>query len=130
MSSAMYARPAPIRFGTAAPRRARSLLPADLGMPNPFKTPRSPSLFWLASAVALAGGFGLAEPLQNTAVTEFLLADERVRQLTFQKQTLLIRRARLEAQRDGLSTFSPPTPSGATENKDIPGIVANEKNVF
>jgi polysaccharide export outer membrane protein len=82
------------------------------------------------SAVALAGGFGLAEPLQNTAVTEFLLADERVRQLTFQKQTLLIRRARLEAQRDGLSTFSPPTPSGATENKDIPGIVANEKDVF
>jgi len=59
-----------------------------------------------------------------------VLADERVRQLTFQKQTLLIRRARLEAQRDGLSTFSPPTPSGATENKDIPGIVANEKDVF
>jgi polysaccharide biosynthesis/export protein len=82
------------------------------------------------SAVALAGGFGLAEPLQNTAVTEFLLADERVRQLTFQKQTLLVRRARLEAQRDGLSIFSPPTPSGPTENKDISGIVANEKEIF
>src|SRR5262245_50646665 len=46
------------------------------------------------SAVALAGGFGPSEVLQATAVSDFLLADERVRQLSLQKQALLVRQAR------------------------------------
>jgi polysaccharide export outer membrane protein len=82
------------------------------------------------SAVTLAGGFGPAEPLQSTAVSEFLLADERVRQLSLQKQTLLVRRARLEAQRDGMNAFSPPAVPGLTEENDIAGLVANEKDTF
>jgi polysaccharide export outer membrane protein len=82
------------------------------------------------SAVTLAGGFGPAEPLQSTAVSEFLLADERVRQLSLQKQTLLVRRARLEAQRDGMNTFSPPAVPGLTVDNDIAGLVANEKDTF
>jgi polysaccharide biosynthesis/export protein len=67
------------------------------------------------SAVAVAGGFGLPQLLQGAAVSEFLLADERVRQLNLQKQAFLVRRARLEAQRDGMKTFSPPAPQGMAE---------------
>jgi polysaccharide export outer membrane protein len=82
------------------------------------------------SAVALAGGFGPGELLRNTAVSEFLLAEERVHQLTLQKRTLLVRKARLEAQRDGQDTFSPPAFADAAENKDTIEIVANEKDIF
>jgi len=82
------------------------------------------------AAVAMAGGFGLAEPMQNTAVSDFLLADERVRQLALQKRALLVRRARIEAQRDGLNTFSPPTPSDSTEEAGVAEIAAIEKETF
>jgi polysaccharide export outer membrane protein len=82
------------------------------------------------SAVALAGGFGPGELQRNTAVSEFLLAEERVRQLTLQKRTLLVRKARLEAQRDGQDTFSPSTFSDAADDKDTIKIVANEKDIF
>jgi polysaccharide export outer membrane protein len=80
------------------------------------------------SAVAAAGGFGPAEPVQN-AVSEFLLADERVHQLSFQKRALLVRRARIEAQRDGMNTFTPAfSPSPAEEDDD--DLVAIEKETF
>jgi polysaccharide biosynthesis/export protein len=82
------------------------------------------------SAVALAGGFGAGEMLRNTAVPEFLAAEERVRQLTLQKRTLLVRKARLEAQRDEQDTFSPPAVDEAADDKDIIEIVANEKDIF
>jgi polysaccharide biosynthesis/export protein len=83
------------------------------------------------SVVALAGGFGVGELLlRNTAVSEFLLAEERVRQLTLQKRTLLVRKARLEAQRDGQDSFSPPAFADAAEDKDTVEIVANEKDIF
>jgi polysaccharide biosynthesis/export protein len=92
------------------------------------------------SAVAVAGGFGLPQLVQGAAVSEFLLADERVRQLSFQKQALLVRRARLEAQRDGMKTFSPPAPQGMTEGAPTFGgsatqqqassIVADETDIF
>jgi polysaccharide export outer membrane protein len=97
------------------------------------------------SAVAVAGGFGLPLLFQAAAVSEFLQADERVRQLSFQKQALLVRRARLEAQRDGMKTFSPPTPSpptpqGVTEGaplfggretqQQVSSMVADETGTF
>ena len=82
------------------------------------------------SAVALAGGFGPGELLRNTAVSEFMLAEERVRQLTLQKRTLLVRKARLEAQRDGQDSFSPPALANGAEDKDIIEIEANEKEIF
>jgi polysaccharide export outer membrane protein len=82
------------------------------------------------SAVALAGGFGLAQPTQGAALSEFLLADERVRQLSFQKQALLVRRARIEAQHDGMSTFSSPSPPSPAEEADVAEMVANEKQTF
>jgi polysaccharide export outer membrane protein len=82
------------------------------------------------SAVAAAGGFGLPEPMQNASASEFLLAEERVRQLSFQKRALLVRRARLEAQRDGKSTFSPPALTGSTQENEIAETVAIEKETL
>jgi len=94
------------------------------------------------SAVAVAGGFGLPQSVQAAAVSEFLLADERVRQLSLQKQALLVRRARLEAQRDGMKTFSPPTPheqgmtegaptfGGGATQQQASSIVADETDTF
>src|SRR5258707_1314528 len=55
------------------------------------------------SVVAAAGGFGLAE--QGATISDVLLADERVRQLSVQKRSLLVRRARIEAQRNGKDRF-------------------------
>jgi polysaccharide export outer membrane protein len=68
--------------------------------------------------------------VQGGAVSEFLLADERLRQLGFQKQTLLVRRARLEAQRDGREDFSPPASLEMMGEGDVESIVANERNTF
>ncbi|KWV55985.1 hypothetical protein AS156_05080 [Bradyrhizobium macuxiense] len=82
------------------------------------------------SAVALAGGFGPAEVLRSTAVADFMAAEERVRQLSLQQRTLLVRRARLEAQRDGQDSFTPPDLAGSTDDKDTVEMVANEKDVF
>ena len=82
------------------------------------------------SAVALAGGFGPGEVLRHTAISEYLLAEEHVRQLILQKRTMLVRKARLEAQRDGLDTFSPPDLGDAADDKDTREIVANEQDNF
>jgi polysaccharide export outer membrane protein len=81
------------------------------------------------SAVAAAGGFGVTETAQGTAVSEFLLSDERVRQLTLQREGLLIRAARLQAQLDGKSSFTAPA-TAPTEGLDISPIIENEKNTF
>jgi polysaccharide export outer membrane protein len=78
------------------------------------------------SAVAIAGGFGPSELIRSTAVSEFLAADQTLRQLTFQHRTLLARRARLEAQRDGKESFSTP----ALGDPAQASIVANEKDMF
>jgi polysaccharide export outer membrane protein len=82
------------------------------------------------SAVAAAGGFGLDGALQNDALSEFILANERVRLLTFQRQALLVRQARIEAQLDEKKLFTPPTPSGPQEGIDTAEIVAQEKQAF
>jgi polysaccharide export outer membrane protein len=80
------------------------------------------------SAVAAAGGFGLAE--QGATLSDFLLADERVRQLSLQKQSLLVRRARIEAQRDGMNAFSPSAVRHPAEEADFAEMVAIEKDTF
>jgi polysaccharide export outer membrane protein len=80
------------------------------------------------SAVAAAGGFGLAE--QGATLSDFLLADERVRQLSLQKRSLLVRRARIEAQRDGMNTFSPSAARNPAEESDFAEMAANEKDTF
>jgi polysaccharide export outer membrane protein len=82
------------------------------------------------SAVALAGGLGPAETVQNMAATEFLAADERLRQLEHQKQGLLVRAARLKAQVAGADTFEP---SPRPDEAGAPGLaaaMANERDTF
>jgi polysaccharide export outer membrane protein len=74
--------------------------------------------------VALAGGFGAAGPLRGSAFSEFLSADERVRQLAFEHSALLIYRARLEAQRDR-SEIS--TPAELPPGEEFTQFIANEK---
>lgn len=76
-------------------------------------------------AVALAGGFAVAE--QNQSVSELLLAEGQVRELTFQRQALRVRQARLEAQRDGKTTFELPAAPSSPEENDISDLVAIEK---
>jgi polysaccharide export outer membrane protein len=82
------------------------------------------------SAVALAGGFGPAETVQNTAVTDFLAADERVRHLEYQKQALLVRAARLQAQVAGTDNFDPPQPPDQAGTPGLVAAVANERDTF
>jgi polysaccharide biosynthesis/export protein len=84
----------------------------------------------IKSVVAAAGGFGLGEPLQGAAVSDLLMADERVRQLSLQKRSLLVRRARIEAQRDGMNTFSPSAERNPAEEADFAEMAANEKDTF
>ena len=80
------------------------------------------------SALALAGG--LVQLVQSTALAEFLQADERLRQLSTQRRALLVRRARIEAQRDGESAFSPPRQSNAAEASDVEDVIAIEQQTF
>jgi polysaccharide export outer membrane protein len=79
------------------------------------------------SAVALAGGFGAAGPLQSAAIGEFLSAEERLRELTFERAALGIREARLEAQRDGKERFSPPDLPPSMRESEAAGLVVQEK---
>jgi polysaccharide export outer membrane protein len=59
-------------------------------------------------ALALAGGFRVAEQLPSGARSEFLMADERLRVLQANRRSLMIKKARLEAQLGGVSQISLP----------------------
>lgn len=60
------------------------------------------------SAVAQAGGYLTVEQTQGSAMADFLVADERVRVLRAARRPLLIRQARLDAQKMGAKTFTAP----------------------
>jgi polysaccharide export outer membrane protein len=82
------------------------------------------------SAVAAAGGYGVAESAQSTAVSDYLTADERFRELNLQRHALVVRRARLEAQRDGKEKFETPAIPEIAGEGDAPEIIAAEKQTF
>lgn len=82
------------------------------------------------SAIAVAGGFGVAEQIQGQAASEFLLAEERVRQLGLRKIVLEIRQARLEAQRDGRTSFPAPSATASAEGHDVAAMIENEKEAL
>jgi polysaccharide export outer membrane protein len=80
------------------------------------------------SAIALAGGVAVMEQTQGTAIADFLLADERLRILESTRRALMIRRARLEAQRDGARTFEAPDLLAAHKgDNEIASVVASER---
>lgn len=71
-------------------------------------------------AIAQAGGIG------QSTLSEFLLADERVRVLEATRARLLVRKARLEAQRDGAKTFTAPAVPHAISEAQFAQFVADE----
>jgi polysaccharide export outer membrane protein len=81
------------------------------------------------SAIAMAGGYGNAL-LQGGGVSDFLVVDERLRQLTFQRTALQLRKARLEAQRDHQRAFVPPDLASVGEEGDLADLVADESETF
>jgi polysaccharide export outer membrane protein len=82
------------------------------------------------AAVAVAGGFGVIAPVQGTAVTDLLLSEERLRQLSSEKAILTIRKSRLEAQRDGAAAFSAADQPSERDDGNWSEIVALEKDTF
>ena len=84
------------------------------------------------AAIATAGGQGqpLEQPL-NVAVSDFITAEQRVRQLEADHATLLVRKARLEAQRDGRENFIMPLLVGHNRrNVDFDRAYSTESDTF
>lgn len=83
------------------------------------------------SAIALAGGFGVIEQGQGSATAEFFLADERLRVLESSRRALVVRQARLEAERNGARGFDDPrVPPIAEVDDRAASMVASEREVF
>src|SRR5262245_56668019 len=84
------------------------------------------------AAVAAAGGEG--EPIDlnlNGALSDFITAEQRVRQLEADHTTLLIRKARLEAQRDGQENFVMPMLVGLNDRSvDFDVTYSAENDTF
>ena len=84
------------------------------------------------AALAAAGGKG--EPLEqsyNGAVSDYITAEQRVRQLEADHSILLMRKARLEAQRDGRENFVMPMLVGLnSRNVDFDLAYSAESDTF
>jgi polysaccharide biosynthesis/export protein len=84
------------------------------------------------AAIAAAGGEG--DPFEqnfNGAVSDYIAADQRVRQLEADHSTLLMRKARLEAQRDGNENFVMPMLVGLSRrNVDFELAYSTESDTF
>jgi polysaccharide biosynthesis/export protein len=78
------------------------------------------------AAVALAGGFGNGDLLPTTVAGELISADEQLKRLNLQRATLLVREARLIAQRDGKETFSAPPAPTQIKKSEMDAIVDDE----
>jgi polysaccharide export outer membrane protein len=84
------------------------------------------------AAIATAGGLGQAieQPLTG-AMSEFVTAVERVRQLEADQVSLLVRKARLEAQRDERDNFVMPLLVGLKgRNVDFERVYSAESDIF
>jgi len=84
------------------------------------------------AAIATAGGEG--QPLEqalNVTASDFITAEQRVRQLEVDHATLLVRKARLEAQRDGRDDFVLPLLVGLNHrNIDFDRAYSAENDTF
>ena len=84
------------------------------------------------AAIAAAGGEG--EPLEqnfNGAVSDYITAEQRVRQLEADHSILIMRKARLEAQRDGNQNFVMPMLVGLSpRNMDFELAYSAESDTF
>jgi polysaccharide export outer membrane protein len=85
----------------------------------------------VVNAIALAGGTGQMIDFQRATMrTEFLNAEQRLRVLEDTRRTLLVRRARLEAQRDGRTDFQVPELISEKGDQRAAQLVANERQTF
>lgn len=84
------------------------------------------------AAIAAAGGAGQAlQQSENIAVSDFIAAQERMRQLEADHVTLLVRKARLEAQRDDRENFMMPLLVGLNVNNvDFQRVYTDEGDAF
>jgi polysaccharide export outer membrane protein len=78
------------------------------------------------SVVALAGGFGNADPSRRAGLAEFLAAEGQLKQLEFEQTTLLVREARLEAQRDGREAVQMPALAVPLSPRDLTDLLRTE----
>ena len=83
-------------------------------------------------AIAAAGGEGqAAEQLLSVVMSDFIMADERVRQLEANRLGLRVRKARLEAQREGRENFVMPQLVGFNSDVvDFQLVYAAENDTF
>ena len=84
------------------------------------------------AAIATAGGEGAAtERLPTITASDFISAEERVRQLEEEYVGLLVRKARLEAQRDDRGSFVMPLLVGLnTRTVDFERVYSAENDTF
>jgi polysaccharide export outer membrane protein len=84
------------------------------------------------AAIAAAGGEGPPlEQSENLAVADFIAAQERVHQLEADHVSLLVRKARLEAQRDERQNFMMPLLVGLdVNNVDFERAYSDENDAF
>ena len=79
------------------------------------------------SAVALAGGIGRPDLNPGGAVAELVNAEERVAVLKRNRLGLLVRRARLEAERKGQETFDFSETSNSFSDENTSALVNEER---
>lgn len=82
------------------------------------------------SAIAQAGGLGLAQQYAGAAVSELVISDERLRLLEAERKLLLVKKARLEAQRDGVKTFEETLSERDMQDPDTAKLIKQEAEVF
>jgi polysaccharide export outer membrane protein len=84
------------------------------------------------AAIAAAGGEG--DPIEltfNGAMSEFITTEQRLRQLEADQAALVMRKARLEAQRDGQDNFVIPRLVGlSSRNVDFDRAYSVESDIF
>jgi len=83
------------------------------------------------AAIATAGGQGQPEERLSEAIAEAIMADERVRLLETERSALLIRKARLEHQRNEDTNFHIPQLVGSgVGNVNFTSVYATENETF
>ena len=78
-------------------------------------------------AVAIAGGYGSAEARGGTVLADLLTVEERVNVLSAMRRSLLVRLSRLEAERDGRSSFEIPTEPKPADGRALEAVVQKEQ---
>jgi polysaccharide biosynthesis/export protein len=84
------------------------------------------------AAIAAAGGEGHpTELLPSVAMSDFVMAEERVRQLEMNRLALRVRKARLEAQKDESQSFAMPQLVGFNSDAiDLRLVFSSENDAF